>query len=433
MARAKQWEQDEEGEEDFEGSVDEVEEEGVDALSEEDDGDEEVEEEEEEAGGERPGFAQYMSSNDEDEDDSEEEEESEEDEEVGEDEKDEEEEELREKMKNVPFHVLMKAQRSLARNGHSASDEEEDSEGDLEEDSEEDEFEADRRKAASASSRDDCSRNGTKKEQVLAQLQEAAQAKEAKERRERRAKERQEAAREIEKRADKHAPTEMSSRRPVSRKRRVVETSTDTRRDPRFSSLSASQANRGLFQTSYGFLREQQSSEVKQLRATLSKLKRQEAHHAGARAQSEQAIAVREERANVEQALRREEARENERKRREREGEVVRSEKKKIEERVKQGGKRYYLKDSDKKRLILEDTFKRLGGSGAGEDGKAADGEEKGAKRQLRKAMEKRRKKNAAKERKSMPLGGGGASSFARGRDQDTFSAPVPKRLRTGR
>lgn len=226
-----------------------------------------------------------------------------------------------------------------------------------------------------------------------------------------------------------YRPTEMSSRKPVSRKRRVVETAADVRRDPRFSSLSASQPNRGLFQASYGFLRAQQSSEVTELRATLAKLKRQEANHAGARAQSDQAVRVREERANVEQALRREEARENERKRRERESEVVRNEKKKIEERVKKGGKRFFLKEADKKRLVLEDQFKRLGGAGEGGEGGT---EEKGAKRQLRKAMEKRRKKNAAKERKSMPLGGGGASSFSR-RDQDAAAAPVPKRLKMGR
>lgn len=94
----------------------------------------------------------------------------------------------------------MKAQRSLVRSARKGSDDEDD-EGDLEEDSEEDEFEADRRKVASSSRGD----SSAKKEQVMAQLQEAAQAKEAKERRERRAKERQEAAREIEKRSDKHA------------------------------------------------------------------------------------------------------------------------------------------------------------------------------------------------------------------------------------
>lgn len=137
----------------------------------------------------------------------------------------------------------------------------------------------------------------------------------------------------------------MSSRKPVSRLRKVVETPSVERRDPRFSSLSASLPNKGIFQSSYEFLRQQQSNEVKELRAVLAKLKRQEANHAGPRAKSEVALRIRLEREKVEMALRREEGRENERRRREHEGEVVRRAKKAIDERVKQGGKRYFLKD----------------------------------------------------------------------------------------
>lgn len=151
----------------------------------------------------------------------------------------------------------------------------------------------------------------------------------------------------LEKRENRHAPTELSTRRPVSRRRQVVETKQTQARDPRFSSLSASAPNKGLFSSSYSFLRQQQGEEVLELRQTLKKLKKQEAHHAGPRASSDAAIGIREERQRVEAALRREEGRENERRRREHEDEVLRRAKKSIDDKVKQGGKRFYLKDCE--------------------------------------------------------------------------------------
>lgn len=282
------------------------------------------------------------------------------------------EKQLRKKMESIPFSSLVRAQKSMR--GSQGRDTDED-------DSEEDEFEAERE-----SSEREKVRKGSR------------------------------SMYDLQKRDNKHAPTELSSRKPVSRKRAVVETQNNIlRRDPRFSSLSASLPNTGLFQSSYGFLQEQQSNETKELKAAFNKLKRQEANHAGPKAKSELAQSIQRERQAVELALKRAEGRENERRVRERERTVIRKEKKAIEERVKQGGKPFYLKESAKKQLVLKDKFDRL--SGAKED----DGSGV-ARKDLKRAVERRRKKNAAKERRSMPLGGGSTSQPG--------SAGIPKRKR---
>lgn len=180
-------------------------------------------------------------------------------------------------------------------------------------------------------------------------------------------------------------------------------------------------SNKGIFRSSYGFLREQQSSEIRELRSALSKLKRQEKHQAGPKATSDFALRLRQEREQIEQALRREEGRENERQRREKKDEVLRNAQKAIDERVQKGGKRYYLKESEKKKLILQDKFEHLS------NGQNPSDSTSSAKRNsLQKAVERRRKKNSAKDRQ-MPLGGGASGSFGDGYEQ------IPKRKRVRR
>lgn len=224
----------------------------------------------------------------------------------------------------------------------------------------------------------------------------------------------------IQSRSNKHAPIEMSSCKAVSRKRSVVESASASqqRRDPRFSTLSGPSVNSGMFNKSYAFLFEAQSKELSTLRQTLAKLRKLEANHAGPKATSQSALNIRRERERIERTLKREEAKDAERKKRFREQEVLRNFRRENDERVKKGGKRFYLKDSAKRELLLRDKFSRLasGGSGGGDDGgKGAVGQGAGAadpqqdssassSKTLRKALDKRRKKNAAKERKNMPF-----------------------------
>ncbi|UZJ51121.1 hypothetical protein CBS101457_000441 [Exobasidium rhododendri] len=319
-------------------------------------------------------FAQYVDSDEAAEQDDDEDHDSDEDSEEDV-EGDEQEDNIRKRVESIPFSSLLRARKSLREIESNSSD------------SEEDEFEAERVK------------HREEKEKVRRVYKDMV------------------------KRENKHAPTEVSSRRPVSRRRIIVETQSNaSRRDPRFSSLSASLPNSGLYQSSYGFLREKQRSEVAELKSVYNKLKRQEVNHAGPKARSEIAQSIRQEKEEVELALRREEGRENERKKREREGEVVKREKKAIQARVKEGGTQFYLKDSAKKQLILEDKFERLA---SGREKSESDSSRK----DLKRAVERRRKKNAAKERRAMPLGGGDGGAFSSPSDGRTMTIPQRKRL----
>ncbi|KAM0748156.1 DUF947-domain-containing protein [Meredithblackwellia eburnea MCA 4105] len=173
-------------------------------------------------------------------------------------------------------------------------------------------------------------------------------------------------------RSSKHAPMEMSSKKAVSRIRQIVEP-TDLKkksRDPRFSSLSG-QVNPSLFRQSYSFLASSQSAELASLRTLAANPK-----------------LASEERDRVEATLRRMESREVERRKRDLEeravGEWKREERRKREQ---QGKKGFWLKDSDKKALILKARFDAL----------------KDDKKGLRKAVEKKRRKTAQRDKKNMP------------------------------
>jgi ribosomal RNA-processing protein 36 len=321
-------------------------------------------------------YAQYLESNEDDDDDDSESDEEDSGRGTSAKAVDLEESLLRQRVESVPFSSLLRAKKSLQESDSAP------------EDSEEDEFEEER------------VLRGQGKEMPKKPYQE------------------------LEKRSNKHAPTEMTSRKPVSRRRPVLETQKiSSRRDPRFSSLSASLPNSGLYQSSYGFLREKQRSEVTELKSVYNKLKRQEANHAGPKAKSEVAQSIRKEKEEVELALRRAEGRENERRKREREAEVITRERKAIQERVKEGGKQFYLKDSAKKQLILEDKFERLAG------GRERSDKDPSSRKDLKRAIERRRKKNAAKERREMPLGGGSGGNFSSPSVHRLMNVPMRKRL----
>lgn len=343
----------------------------------------------------------------------------------------------------------MKARKAMQKRGNDDEDDD-----DYDAYSEEDEWAADRARLAknpAASSK--TTHGGTKKIQSVR----SSKTPDSEDRKDDREKKEARARREIQSRTNKHAPQEVSSRRPVSRKRSVVQgaesSSSDAqrRRDPRFSSLSGPAVNAGMFSKSYAFVSDAQSQELSTLRQTLSKLRKLEANNAGPRAKSQAALDIQAERERVERTLKREEAKEAERKKRAREQEVLRNFKRENEERVKRGGKQFYLKDSAKRQLFLQDKFSRLAGKRAGDTNPVKDGPvEASSSKALRKALDKRRKKNAAKERKSMPFleagrrGGEGngpptgvparkRSNDAVGHDQSRPSGAPQKRKRGSR
>ncbi|WFD28287.1 rRNA biogenesis protein rrp36 [Malassezia nana] len=158
------------------------------------------------------------------------------------------------------------------------------------------------------------------------------------------------------------------------------------------------QLNLDLHAKSYNFMPGMYQNEIQSLRSTYGKLKKMEVNHAGPRAKSEQALQIREERAKVERALRRAESQENERRRRELERSVKSDFKKENQRRVDAGLKPFFPKKQQLQEAILRKKFDHMVGSNESQSSAA-----------MRKAMDRKRKKEAQKQKKSLDaaLGGG--------------------------
>ncbi|KAJ9102929.1 hypothetical protein QFC20_004895 [Naganishia adeliensis] len=204
--------------------------------------------------------------------------------------------------------------------------------------------------------------------------------------------------REKRKRDGKHAPMVMSAKRPVTRRRQVVELEKTERRDPRFGSLSAGIQDPNLTAQSYSFVSGMMSDEYKNLKSALREALKRE--RSAPWAEQAQRVAEREE---VEAHLAKARSRYERYQREQREKKVLQEVKK--EERAKQaeGKGEWHMKRADKKDLLLKARFQAL--------------EQEGGKRKVKKAIEKKQKKIAGKEKKSRPFarGQGGAGAGAGG------------------
>ncbi|KAJ9361531.1 hypothetical protein DTO027B9_692 [Paecilomyces variotii] len=177
-------------------------------------------------------------------------------------------------------------------------------------------------------------------------------------------------------RSSKHAPTIQSSKRAVSRKRIVVETpATAQPRDPRFDptvlSNSGARSNPNAANKAYSFLDEYRASELKELKQQLAKTKnpaQKEELKRRIRSTSDRLRAIEDKK---------------------REQEIVAEHKKREKELIREGkkSKPYFLKKSDIKREMLKKKYEAMGS------------------RERAKALERKRKKIAGKERKEMPWG----------------------------
>ncbi|KAK6534700.1 rRNA biogenesis protein rrp36 [Arthrobotrys megalospora] len=170
------------------------------------------------------------------------------------------------------------------------------------------------------------------------------------------------------KRTSKHAPTEMSSKKAVSRRRIVVEMPADTTRDPRFDQIGQSGAvNMDKIAKNYDFLDDYRDSEIKALRQEAVKeknpIRKQE----------------------LENTLKSLESKRDARKRRLEHDKILAEHKKKERDAIKQGKKPFYLKKSEQKKLVLTTQFANMG------------------EKQRSRVIEKKRKKIASKEKKRMP------------------------------
>ncbi|WWC95793.1 hypothetical protein V866_002659 [Kwoniella sp. B9012] len=195
------------------------------------------------------------------------------------------------------------------------------------------------------------------------------------------------------KRGHKHAPTAMSTKKQVSRNRQVVDLHKPQRRDPRFSSVSAGNLDAHLHSASYSFLPSMLKEELSSLKIALAQAQKIERTCPWAEKPARTA-----ERENIELDLGRVRTRLVKSQNEERERNVLAKMKKEEREKREQGKGAWYMKKSEKRDLLLKSKFESL--------------EAQGGKSAVKKAMEKKRKKIASKEKKSRPFakgsGGGG-------------------------
>jgi ribosomal RNA-processing protein 36 len=168
-------------------------------------------------------------------------------------------------------------------------------------------------------------------------------------------------------RSSKHAPAVQSSKKAVSRKRKVVDVKKSNARDPRFGTVSGPQPDENAIKKRYAFLDDYKKSEMGELRDAIKKTKNETDKEK-----------LKKKLMSMESQLKTQE-------RKDKLQEVAREHKKKEKELVKDGKKPFFLKKSDQKQLALVDRFQKM---------KPKDRDH---------AIERRRKKATAKERKNMP------------------------------
>lgn len=187
-------------------------------------------------------------------------------------------------------------------------------------------------------------------------------------------------------RKSKHAPEEVTSKRPVSRYREVVSRPHDARpkaRDPRFDHELTTGQDLARFRRNYAFLDEYREAELRQLRETLATGGK---GHSGKKRAGGAKLLSPEERDGLKRAITAMENQKRARDRREREEELLAEHRRKEKELVKQGKKPFYLKKSEQKKMLLLDQYASM------------------SKGQVDKAIERKRKKVAAKEKKQLPF-----------------------------
>ena len=165
----------------------------------------------------------------------------------------------------------------------------------------------------------------------------------------------------------KNAPQEISSKRPVSRKR-LLPTSHAPSRDPRFETLSTpTTVPSSTLRASYSFLEDYQRDEIALLKTQIRATRDTEA------------------KAQLEKTLQSLQSRREARKVKDRAEGVLSRRKREEREKVKQGKRPYYLKRKEERELVLEERYSGLG------------------KKRLEKVLEKKRKKKEGKELRKMP------------------------------
>ncbi|KAL8996778.1 MAG: hypothetical protein Q9169_003801 [Polycauliona sp. 2 TL-2023] len=169
-------------------------------------------------------------------------------------------------------------------------------------------------------------------------------------------------------RSSKHAPVEMSSKKAVSRKREVVPTLKRDIRDPRFEPVGGP-VNEEKAKKDYSFLTDYRDSEILHLKALI-----RQTTDVTAKDQLKRSLLSMESKRKSQQI-------------KDQDVEIRRTHRTREKELVGQGKKPFYLKKGEQKRMALLQRFQGIRG------------------KRLDKVIERRRKKNAQKEKKDVPEG----------------------------
>lgn len=185
-------------------------------------------------------------------------------------------------------------------------------------------------------------------------------------------------------RKNKHAPTEVTSKRPVSRRRTVVEVQKMDVRDPRFSQLTGD-FDATKFRSHYNFLSDMHQGELKILRENLRRARKLLASSPRDLRPEREAEVER-----LSLAVKRGESSVNKDKRERVEQDALGAITKEERDKRQKGKKAYWLKNTEKKKLLLKARY----------DAVAAEG----GKRAVKKIVERKRKKLSQHETKSRPF-----------------------------
>lgn len=127
-------------------------------------------------------------------------------------------------------------------------------------------------------------------------------------------------------RSSKHAPAVQSSKRMVSRKRKVVDVKKPVFRDPRFESMSGPRVDEHAIEKRYSFLNDYRASEIADLRNSIKKTKNEG------------------EKERLKKKLLSMQSQQKTRENKEKQQDVIREHKKKEKELIKDGKQPFYLK-----------------------------------------------------------------------------------------
>ncbi|KAN0087581.1 protein of unknown function (DUF947) domain containing protein [Tylopilus felleus] len=186
------------------------------------------------------------------------------------------------------------------------------------------------------------------------------------------------------KRANKHAPVEVTSKRPVSRRRVVVDDTLPKPRDPRFMHATG-RYEPSKFKQQYDFLSGLHDNELATLREHVKRARKLLANSPShLRAEREEEVT------RLERTMKRAESTVNLDNRERVELEALQSAKQAEKEKRKQGKAGWWMKRSEKKQLLATARLDAIASVGG--------------KRAVKKALEKKQKKIGQKERKMRPF-----------------------------